>query len=91
MTFPCIQCGLCCMNLHESELYADLDRGDGVCRHYDVQKKNCLIYDERPLKCRIDDMYDAYFSRQMTKEEYYKLNREACNALIKQNKQKEGL
>ncbi len=29
--FSCDCCGCCCRNLKKSELYAQLDRGDGTC------------------------------------------------------------
>lgn len=91
MSFPCIQCGLCCQNLNESSLYDDLNRGDGTCKYYLEEEKKCSIYDQRPLKCRIDDMYDAYFSKVMNKKEYYEVNIKACQSLIDKNKSKEGL
>jgi len=31
--FQCDRCGCCCRNLHKSEIYAELDRGDGVCKY----------------------------------------------------------
>ena len=27
--FECDSCGLCCMNIYKSEIYSELDRGDG--------------------------------------------------------------
>jgi Fe-S-cluster containining protein len=77
--FQCDKCGQCCRNLHLSSEYADLDRGDGVCRF--LEGNLCSIYDTRPLKCRIDESYDAMFSSTMSRERYYKLNYEACNLL----------
>lgn len=72
MKFPCNRCGLCCRNLQFSDLYADLDRGDGVCKH--LKENLCSIYSERPLKCRIDDCYDLLFKDIMPREEYYRIN-----------------
>ncbi len=77
--FPCDKCGACCRNLNLSEQYRDLDRGDGVCRF--LKGNLCSIYDSRPLKCRIDACYELYFSSVMSKETYYKRNKEACKAL----------
>jgi len=76
------------MNLDQSALYDDLNRGDGICTYYDENEKMCSIYDERPLKCRIDDMYDAYFHTEMSKEVYYEKNIEACKALIEEDNNK---
>lgn len=81
--FFCDRCGLCCQNLHLSEIYSDLDSGDGTCIHFDRQSNLCTIYENRPIKCQIDTMYKLYFS-YMTKEEYHQLNYEACQ-LLKNN------
>ena len=79
--FNCKKCGQCCSNLDKSPLYSDLDRGDGVCIHYDENTHLCKIYEERPLKCNVDKMYEAVFNKIMTKEEYYKQNYVACKSL----------
>ena len=39
------------------------------------------IYNERPLLCRVDEAYDAYFQSEITKEEYYRLNYEGCKRI----------
>lgn len=79
--FICDCCGLCCRNLNKSDLYADLNRGDGVCKFLDEEENLCSIYNERPLKCNIDKLYDMCFKEKMTREEYYKLNYIVCNEL----------
>ena len=79
--FICDCCGLCCKNVSVSPLYSDLDRGDGICRNFDCETNLCKIYDFRPERCNVDRMYEVYFSDIMTKEEYYKINYEACNKL----------
>ncbi len=82
--FICDCCGLCCKKLTSSPLYANLDRGDGVCKFFDEQKKLCSIYYERPDKCNIDRIYDLFFKDNMSKEEYYDLNYKACKKLKKE-------
>lgn len=79
--FECDMCGKCCKNLNLSEVYSDLDRGDGVCKY--LKDNLCSIYDKRPLKCRVDECYNLYFSELMTLEEYYKENKKVCNELNK--------
>jgi len=74
--FECKQCGNCCRHLDRSGLYKDLDRGDGVCRY--LKDNLCSIYEDRPLLCRIEESYNEVFSEVYTKEEYYRLNKEAC-------------
>lgn len=79
--FKCDKCGECCRNLSLSPNYADLDRGDGVCKY--LQGNLCSIYSTRPLKCRIDESYKAFFANSISLEEYYKLNYDACEILKK--------
>ena len=79
MMFECDCCGCCCRNLDKSELYADLDRGDGVCRY--LSGNLCIIYERRPLLCRIDECYELYFYAFLTRQEYYELNKEECKKL----------
>ena len=78
------KCGECCRNLDLSPLYAELDRGDGVCKY--LEGDLCTIYDHRPLLCRVDDAYEAFFSGQISKQDYYRLNYEACEKLKNRKK-----
>lgn len=82
--FKCDCCGLCCCNLDKSDIYQDLDRGDGICKFFDENTRLCKIYINRPLKCRVDEMYEDYFKEEMSLEEFYKLNYEACEKLKKE-------
>ena len=77
--FPCDRCGECCRNLQLSELYSELDRGDGVCRY--LVGNLCSIYSSRPLLCRIDESYDYFFKNSMTREEFYRANLQVCSKL----------
>lgn len=79
--FPCDCCGCCCRNLDRSELYINLNRGDGVCKY--LSGNYCAIYDERPLLCRVDECYDLFFSQIMNLDEYYRLNKKECQNLKK--------
>lgn len=79
MSFECDKCGECCRNLNMSDIYADLDSGDGTCKY--LNGNLCSIYSERPLKCRVEDSYYAFFAKEMTKEEYYRKNYEMCAKL----------
>ena len=84
MKFVCDKCGECCRNLQLSDIYADLDSGDGTCKF--LVGDTCSIYDNRPLKCRVEDSYYAFFSQDMTKEVYYQKNYEMCKYLKEKNK-----
>ena len=86
--FECNRCGLCCMNLARSILYSDLDRGDGVCRYYESSSKKCTIYEQRPLKCNVDKIYEIYAIDKMTREQYYQMNYVACEKLKKQEEKR---
>ena len=78
--FKCDQCGACCRHVNLSS-YQSLDRGDGECKYLDGNL--CTIYEKRPLLCRVDESYMAFFRESMSKEEYYRLNYEACRKLKK--------
>lgn len=77
--FECDKCGECCRHVNLNPLYSDLDRGDGVCRF--LEGNLCSIYQQRPIKCRIDESYDLFFHTYLSKEEYYRLNYDACDKI----------
>ena len=79
--YNCEHCGCCCRNLDKSDIYAPLDRGDGVCKY--LKGNDCLIYENRPVLCLIDESYDRFFSGTMSREEFYDINKQACKWLQK--------
>lgn len=83
--FKCDCCGQCCRNISLSSLYSKFDRGDGICKFFDEQTSLCSIYENRPIQCNVEAMYEAYFFSKMTKEEYYELNYKACQELKRRN------
>ena len=68
--------------MDRSDLYKDLDRGDGVCKY--LKQNICSIYNKRPIICRVDESYYSFFKEQISLEDYYKLNYDACNKLKKE-------
>lgn len=56
---------------------------DGVCIYLDKNTNLCTIYDNRPLICRVDDIYDAGYYNNLSRSEYYKMNHECCEELKK--------
>ena len=74
--FKCDKCGQCCRHLANSEVYKELDRGDGVCKYLDGNL--CSIYDNRPDICNVDKAFELYFKDVISKDDYLKFNREAC-------------
>lgn len=79
--FPCTVCGECCRQVSLAEETRWLDRGDGACRNFDEQSNLCKIYDERPLTCRVDEMFDAQYHKSFTRSEFYRVNAECCNIM----------
>ncbi len=84
--FPCQKCGLCCQNVHLAAETQFLDRGDGICRHYESSSKSCLIYASRPDICRVDLQYSLSYARLYSWDEYVALNLQACSILQEREK-----
>lgn len=82
--FQCDRCGLCCRSLYKSKVYEHLDKGDGSCFYLDLDTNLCMIYEKRPLICRVDDAYEELFKNTYSKEKYYKLNAQGCINLKKE-------
>lgn len=80
MSFPCTRCGLCCKAIHKVAELSDYHDGDGICRYYS-ERAGCVIYETRPLVCRIDEGYELFFRDRISHSEYYAKNAECCNAL----------
>ena len=78
--FKCDCCGLCCRSLKKVPALADFDRGDGVCIY--LRDDNlCSIYDHRPEICNVELMYERYFSKKYSLDEFYAMNKKVCDAL----------
>lgn len=95
MQFKCSQCGLCCRYVKAildnpkaaQEPYRSLIEQfpftyfeDGSCEMLIDNK--CSIYEDRPLLCNVERIYETYFS-EMDKGAFYKEQNEYCNAMIK--------
>ena len=65
--------------MSSSEIYKELDRGDGICKY--LKGNLCSIYKNRPMICRIDEGYEAIFRNYISKDEYYKQNYRVCEIL----------
>ncbi|WP_367393556.1 YkgJ family cysteine cluster protein [Pseudomonas sp. X4] len=76
--FPCNQCGLCCQRVDKSDETRFLDRGDGVCSHYDSLRKGCGIYEQRPDICRVDRQYVERFAEHYGWDEFVAMNVAVC-------------
>ena len=82
--FYCDQCGCCCRSIGDISSFQELNRGDGVCRYLNVDTNLCTIYENRPLLCRVEECYKMFFKDKISKEEYNRINYEACKILKKQ-------
>ena len=79
--FHCSQCGACCMSVEGVEGFEELTADDGSCKLFDKETHLCTIYDERPLLCRVDEAFDAYYASSMSWEEYLDANYKSCKEL----------
>ena len=79
--FPCTACGQCCRLVYLSEETAHLNRGDGVCRHFDEKQNLCSIYENRPLVCNIKQYYLTYLTEEMTWNHFITINWAVCEKL----------
>lgn len=76
--FVCSKCGSCCMHLTLFHgVYDELDRGDGVCMHFDEKALLCSIYSSRPTICRVEEGYQ-FFSSSIAWDEYITKMKSAC-------------
>lgn len=81
MKFECIQCGLCCRNIHLIPELKEYHNGDGICMYLNIDTNLCEIYDKRPIICDVEKSYKTFFESFMTEEEYLKKNYEGCELL----------
>jgi Fe-S-cluster containining protein len=79
--FPCSGCGLCCKNITNIQELKKFDLGNGVCKYFDHNRNECIIYDNRPDICRVDKMFDLVYHKNFTRERFYIENAKVCNIL----------
>ena len=81
-----INCGKCrapcCRKI--GLINKEMDRGDGVCLYLNDDNK-CEIYEYRPIICNTDKIYEKYLKNRISREEFDKLNQEACEYLNKES------
>lgn len=82
--FPCSKCGLCCQYVYLADETRFLDRGDGICLHYNEFSKLCTIYAYRPDICRVDRQYILNYAHLYSWDEFVLLNMQVCKQLIYQ-------
>lgn len=80
--FLCSGCGACCMMVGANNLMPD--RGDGACEYLEKDNKTCSIYEDRPLLCRVDDLFERMkeYQPSLNQRAWNMYNTEACHDLI---------
>lgn len=54
---------------------------NGACKFLDEKTNLCRIYSTRPIFCNVDAYYEKYLRNVMTREEFYRQNKAACQKL----------
>lgn len=75
--FNCNKCGMCCRQIGKANLLPYFQNVDGICIHLN-EDNSCNIYDNRPLVCRVDDMYKVFYADTMPLENFYAENKKIC-------------
>lgn len=90
--FKCVPCGACCHNIKNAltavGVHPGLDKAikdfpfkldDGKCPK--LKKNRCSIYKDRPLLCRIDDIYTEYPDLAESREAWHLINHKKCDVM----------
>lgn len=79
-SFPCTKCGACCRVVRGRAEDSFREKGwiadDGSCINYDPITKDCKIYDDRPIVCRVDMLRPI----EMEKDEWYASVEKHCDS-----------
>lgn len=77
--FPCSGCGSCCRDVSHVPELAHQTNPVGRCLMLSpLDDKTCLVYAERPLVCRVDDLGRLI---RLTPASWRALNRNVCHVL----------
>lgn len=76
--FPCERCGCCCRMIGATDFAKHMALADGSCKFLDTKTNLCKIYETRPSFCRVDEFYEENLSNKMSREEFYRQNKEVC-------------
>lgn len=79
--FDCHRCGACCKLVNLSNQTSELDRGDGICRHFDELGNACNIYESRPEICNVSVMYEKSYKNIYDWASFSAINKEVCSYL----------
>ncbi|MBR1397414.1 MAG: YkgJ family cysteine cluster protein [Selenomonadaceae bacterium] len=76
--FPCEKCGCCCRQIGKVFFAKSMALPDDSCKYLNKNTNLCTIYENRPIFCRVDDYYDKYYSKEMSRDEFYAQNKAIC-------------
>lgn len=76
--FPCERCGCCCRRIGEVFFARHMAKPDGVCKYLNEVTNLCTIYNERPIFCRVDELYEKNLSDKISRADFYRINKEVC-------------
>ena len=76
--FKCEQCGCCCRKVGKTIIGKHMALPNGICKYLNQETNLCTIYAHRPIFCNVDAYYDKYYINEMSREEFYRLNKLEC-------------
>ena len=79
--YPCKKCGECCRNISVAFFAQDMVLESGMCKYLDGKTNLCTIYEKRPIFCNVDAFYERFLKTNMSREEFYLKNMEACQMI----------
>ncbi|MBE6073212.1 MAG: YkgJ family cysteine cluster protein [Selenomonas ruminantium] len=88
--FKCEKCGACCRLIGQTPFLKSFSLATGECKWLDSETNLCKIYNKRPDICNIDKMYEMYYYKKYSKEEFYQINRENCKTIRGESYNKRG-
>jgi len=95
MTFNCVGCGICCTKVGLAFANRDkLSEGDrkaldefpykadssGTCEM--LVENKCMVYEDRPLLCRVGKMHKKFYADKISKVDYFNFVGSICNTWI---------
>ncbi len=86
--FLCKQCGACCRDISANEHLRFMADESGCCIF--LKENLCSIYETRPLFCRVEEAYAAFYSDVLSHDQYIEYTENACRLLRMKEANKSG-
>ncbi|KHM51450.1 hypothetical protein NZ47_10510 [Anaerovibrio lipolyticus] len=81
--FPCSRCGNCCKSIGKTIWGKAMALEDGSCKWLNTETNLCTIYNNRPTMCNVDECYEKFYITEMSRDDFYQLNKQVCHMLQK--------